>query len=266
MLDYFSYSRLSSFKQCPSRFKIHYIDGVDKDDESIEAFLGKRVHEVLEYLYTKRKDENTTPILDELLDVFHSLWQEKWHDNIAVVRRELNWQYYVALGEKCIAWYYRSYHPFDEPVIGIEYPFEIDIGEGLRFKGFIDRVDKTDDGIITVHDYKTGKRALSQKQADRDLQLSIYQLAIEKEFSTHANVVLVWHFLQTGNRIESQRTEIQKVKHKQEIIKQAKAIVSHLLNGQYFAAKPCILCNWCYYWEECPVKYSDNPYRGRYNS
>jgi hypothetical protein len=30
--------------------------------------------------------------------------------------------------------------------------------------------------------------------------------------------------------------------------------------GGEFPAKPMILCNWCYYWEECPAQSGSNPY------
>ena len=33
-------------------------------------------------------------------------------------------------------------------------------------------------------------------------------------------------------------------------------------SGGQFPAKESILCNWCYYWEECPVKNGSNPYVG----
>ena len=52
-LNTFSYSQLSTFKSCPQQYKIIYLDGVRKINESIEAFMGKRVHEVLEWLYSK---------------------------------------------------------------------------------------------------------------------------------------------------------------------------------------------------------------------
>ena len=33
-------------------------------------------------------------------------------------------------------------------------------------------------------------------------------------------------------------------------------------SGGQFPAKESILCNWCYYWEECPAKNGSNPYVG----
>ena len=51
ILEYFSYSGIQSFKKCPAQFKYRYIDKIYKKDEGIEAFMGKRVHESIEYLY-----------------------------------------------------------------------------------------------------------------------------------------------------------------------------------------------------------------------
>ena len=48
----YSYSKLNCFNTCPQQYKIIYIDKVRKNDESIEAYMGKRVHEVLEWLYS----------------------------------------------------------------------------------------------------------------------------------------------------------------------------------------------------------------------
>ena len=52
-MEYFSYSSLESFNKCPSQFSFRYIDKIKSNDESIEAFMGKRVHEALEYLYNE---------------------------------------------------------------------------------------------------------------------------------------------------------------------------------------------------------------------
>lgn len=64
----YSHSRLSTFEQCPQKFKLKYIDKVETEaEESVEAFLGVRVHETLEKLYRdlQYQKENT---LDDLLD------------------------------------------------------------------------------------------------------------------------------------------------------------------------------------------------------
>ena len=47
----YSHSRLASFENCPKQFEFRYIQKRPRETESIEAFVGKRVHEVLERLY-----------------------------------------------------------------------------------------------------------------------------------------------------------------------------------------------------------------------
>jgi len=48
---FFSHSSLSTFEQCPARFKFIYLDRIRKPFEGIESFVGRRVHETLEFLY-----------------------------------------------------------------------------------------------------------------------------------------------------------------------------------------------------------------------
>jgi len=47
----FSPSSLSCFENCPKQYHFRYVEPLDVDREGIEAFVGKRVHEVLERLY-----------------------------------------------------------------------------------------------------------------------------------------------------------------------------------------------------------------------
>ena len=52
----YSHSRLSTFENCPLKFKYTYIDKIETGiEESIEAFLGSRVHEALEKLSKSEK-------------------------------------------------------------------------------------------------------------------------------------------------------------------------------------------------------------------
>ena len=48
----YSHSRLTTFENCPYKYKLKYIDRVETEDfETVEAFLGSRVHDALEKLY-----------------------------------------------------------------------------------------------------------------------------------------------------------------------------------------------------------------------
>ncbi len=51
MPQIYSHSRLSTFEDCPKRFEYRYVLKIPTETEGIEAFVGKRVHEILERLY-----------------------------------------------------------------------------------------------------------------------------------------------------------------------------------------------------------------------
>ena len=57
----FSHSRLSTFEQCPLKYKLHYLDKMSPDEEleGIEAFLGSRFHETMQWLYLNKKMAKT---------------------------------------------------------------------------------------------------------------------------------------------------------------------------------------------------------------
>ena len=77
----YSNSKLSQFENCRFAYDLHYNKGYDSPYESIEAFLGSRVHETLEKLYRDLEDDRIDT-LDELLDFYNRNWDEKWHDGV----------------------------------------------------------------------------------------------------------------------------------------------------------------------------------------
>ena len=71
------------------QYKLIYIDGIKRKYESIESYMGKRVHSVLEWLY---KPENKEKIInfDRICEEYDKDWVDKWNSNIFVVNVKYN--------------------------------------------------------------------------------------------------------------------------------------------------------------------------------
>jgi len=118
--DRFSYSRLQLFDQCLAKYRFIYLDGRSAGGESIESYLGGRLHEALEWLYREPRRRRGNILFDDLLNQYRSLWKEAWHGFVHIVQTGWQTDDYYQLGQRCLAGFYRRNAPFDEPVEGTE--------------------------------------------------------------------------------------------------------------------------------------------------
>ncbi len=246
----YSHSRLETYQNCPLHFKFLYVDRKERLAQSVEAFLGSRVHETLEKLYRDLKftKENS---LGQLLDYYHSAWDKNWLDSIMVVKKEYTPDHYRDLGVKCINDYYHRYHPFDQGrTLGLEERIFLNLG-GYRIQGVIDRVVQREDGTYEIHDYKTRGYLPDQAALDKDRQLALYQLGLENRWKDVEEVELVWHFLVFNQELRSSRSKQQLDQLKEETIKLINQI-EKAKNDDDFPAKESRLCDWCEFGELCP--------------
>lgn len=248
----FSHSRLSSFENCPKQFHFRYVLKIATDTESIEAFLGKRVHEVLERLYRFVRD-GQVPGLGKVLRRFALNWDEHYDpERVRIVREEMTPQHYRDLGERCLRNYYRRRYPFDsDETLGIEerVAFSLDDSGHYRMQGFVDRIARARDGAVEIHDFKTGARVPSQRVLDEDRQLALYQLGLASRFGAETPMRLVWHYLQTGQTLVSSRTPAQLDALRTRTIERIDEIGAE----QRFEPRPSALCGWCEYRDRCPA-------------
>lgn len=247
----YSPSRFSTFDNCPKQFEFRYIQKIQRDTESIEAFVGKRVHEILERLYHHVARHSRPPSLRQVLDRYRGDWRLRWHEGVEIIKKENDTDHYLAHGARCLENYYRSHYPFEDgETVAIEenVHFKLDADGRYRARGIIDRLVRRRPSHYEIHDYKTGSYLPPQARLDSDRQLALYQIGIQQTCADAEQVDLVWHYLSFNRTVRSSRSEEQLDRLRTETID----LIERIEATREFPTKPGPLCRWCEYRDLCP--------------
>jgi len=254
----YSHSKLSTFEQCPLKFKFRYIDYLEPDfKETIEGFLGNKVHETLEWIYNQPNRNELN--LDIVIQHFIENWNKNFNPQIKITKKELTTETYFNKGIKFLINYFLKNQPFKDNTIATEKKISLALDplKNYHLTGYIDRlVHNPETNIFEIHDYKTSGTLKSQEELDKDRQLALYSLAIRQEFENIHDIHLIWHFLDFNQTLTSKRTSEQLQKLKQEIIE----LINKIELTNDFPPNPGCLCNWCEYQSKCPEAQKFNNY------
>ena len=246
----FSHSRIGTYETCPLQYKFCYIDKIKVEQEdTVETFLGSRVHEALEKLYTDLKFEKLLS-LKELIAYFNQQWKENWNSTIAINKKDYTAENYRKMGAKYLTDYYTHHKPFNQgKVIGLETAELLDLGSGYKFHVRIDRLVDCGNGLYEVHDYKTNNSLPKQQKLDEDRQLAMYSFWVKLNFKDCKKVRLVWHFLAFDREMESFRT----INQLDDLMKEVFKKINNIENCKEFPPNESPLCGWCPYQSICPL-------------
>jgi putative RecB family exonuclease len=248
----FSISRIGTFRSCPRQYKFAYIEKPPVEyEDSVEAFLGSRVHEALEKLYRDKRHEKPLS-LEELVESFNQAWKDRWSERVLIVRKDYCQENYRLMGERFLSDYYRRYAPFERGrVVGLETQETVPLDDEGRVHLHvrIDRLVDMGDGLYEVHDYKTSSGLPAQAELDQDIQLAAYSLWVRHRFKDFRRVRLVWHYLAFDKELDSWRTDEELEKLRQELLRE----ISTILGATDFPPQESRLCSWCLYRSLCPL-------------
>ena len=165
-----SASKLEAFEKCPLHWFIETFSG---ETGNFQASLGTLLHAALE------ANASGVGVAEFVQSNWHTLeFESQWY-SLAQQRRSARM---VAM--------LNEYLSKSSPLVAAEQSFQFETG-GLVVSGKIDRIEKTDQGLVVV-DLKTGKPPTRDEVA-ANRQLALYQLAMQKqgEQVSHAQIVSV---------------------------------------------------------------------------
>lgn len=184
--EHVSFSEVKTWKECPWRHKLIYIDKLKSDVESEHLDFGTAVHSACEkYLKTRELD------IDLCISQIKEAWLKKGFPDVE------KWCSWAETALNDIPSFLDENFPGWEIVDAEHALMEQIDNHDIKFKGFIDGVLKIKDGKgkekILIIDWKTGPAYGWRKEKKEDFlmqaQLILYKWYIMKKFSLESSDV-----------------------------------------------------------------------------
>lgn len=245
--EHISPSSISTWQQCPLRFRYGRIDRIPEPSTEPQL-LGSFVHEVLEYLYALPSAERTK---DTARKIAGRLWDEKWSGEVEQLNldpdelHQFRWKSWW-----CVEALWDMENPMEVELDGIEQRLEMMVDDA-KLIGILDRYNKTEDGSVVISDYKTGKKPKPQYEAEKKFQLTVYADLVDQTLGVKVDSAELL-YLKEGVRWTYMPSEEEILKMRETVKSVWSEIKQSCATGE-FEAKPTILCNWCSYKVICPA-------------
>lgn len=178
-----SYTQISQYRQCPLCYKLQYIDRLKTKPRWYFSF-GTTIHNCVEKFF--RVNTPVPPSLSELLDFYEQNWIPTAYET---KEDEANYKEY---GREILTRFWEIHSPDFQIPIALERGFSLDV-DGIKVRGFIDRVDKLESSGLSIIDYKTNKDLFTKDYLENDLQLTIYQMAAEQTWQLPVERLTLYH-------------------------------------------------------------------------
>jgi DNA helicase-2/ATP-dependent DNA helicase PcrA len=232
-IEYLSVSQIETFKTCPMHYKLKYIYKLPTPPSASISF-GVSIHDTL-------KKFVANPSLN-ITDIYNESFLEEGYLN------KKHKQEFYKKGESYLLGFLKNGYDLKTKTISLEEKFNIKINDSLKIGGTIDRVDDLGNGRYEIIDYKTGANIPTQKEVDKDMQLSFYALAVSTLYKVKPDdIKLSLYYFDTQEKITTYRTAEQLDELKEEILEIKKEIEKSdfKCNGNYFCQQGCEFSMFC---------------------
>jgi len=244
-----SYTQISIYQKCPLQYKLQYIDGLKPKDKGFFSF-GSTMHLCTEYFFKVKVPP--PPSLDELLQFYEQNWLSEGYQSD---EEEANYRTY---GREILSRFWEIHYADFRMPLAIERLFNIDI-EGIQLRGLIDRVDKLDSGGLSIIDYKTNRELFTTDYLEKDMQLTLYQLAAEQTWHMPVERLTLYHMRSNTPCSCEPRDEAQLDQTRQIVLEVANNITQERFPATEHEYCPCDFPEYCPYYRQKYVEITAEP-------
>lgn len=242
-------SRAGDFTTCPLLFRFRSIDRLP-EEPSAAAVRGTLVHRALEWLYDLPAAERTPGSALGLLDRALGELGETAPEEVDALRPEPGAEPDLAAGH-FISGYFELEDPQRLEPHARELNVQATIEEDFQVRGFVDRVDRSPDGLIRIVDYKTG-RAPSEAYAGKAMfQMRFYGLVWWRMTGELPRLLqLMYLGSRSVLRYEPDADDLTATERRILALRDA---IERAADSGEFAPSPSRLCDWCSHRALCPA-------------
>jgi putative RecB family exonuclease len=176
-----SASSVNDYIDCGLLYKFSRIDKIKPEFRSDALEFGSAIHLVLAEFY-KGKMVGSKMLLKEIHESYEAFWRELAEDNTDIQYAEgKSFETLLLEGKELLTAWYNKLPENGFKVMAVEEPFILVLPElSIPIIGYIDLIEEDESGTIIVTDHKASGRSYSNDETDKNLQLTIYQLAVKK--------------------------------------------------------------------------------------
>ena len=247
-LDMYSYSKISTYKQCPFKFKLKYEDKNYLFSANIATDFGSLVHSIEEAIaltIQESKPINYIALKNKFIIESRKIAQRYPAEFFSRDKSGRTYQEKVYLYLESAIYRLEQFmqtHP-ELQIIGVEQKFEYDYDGIHSFNGSIDRAfQNVNTGEILIQDIKTWAVPAQNNELKAPLQFAVYMMAAEKLWGVSFNKIKCEYDLPLCDTTQPALSD--------DIVAESRPVLDKLFKGihdENFKPTITALCHWCEY-------------------
>jgi putative RecB family exonuclease len=186
-----SASAISDYLDCGLRYKFGRIDRLQPEFIADSLEFGTVIHRVLAQYYAA-KMVGDRMLLKDIRKLFKKLWTDaaKDRDDIRYAEGK-DFETLLMLGVDLLTAWYSKIEDYGYRILAIEEAFSFDLPNlPVPIVGAMDLVEEDESGTIVITDFKTSGKAYSADEIDRNMQMTLYQLAAKSNGFADREILL----------------------------------------------------------------------------